>query len=130
MDETYKRFIVIDDDPMNNKICSFMIRQTFPQTEVILFTDGRTALDFFEKEYFLNPLPTILFVDINMPQMTGWEVLEKFKNFSEEMKSYFKIFMLTSSVDERDKERAANEKLVKKFLSKPLTKETLMNLFN
>jgi len=63
-----------------------------------------------------------------MPVMMGWEFLDEFKKLSSGIQNHFKIYILSSSVDERDKERAAREPLVEGFISKPISKDRLIQL--
>ncbi|MCW3121853.1 MAG: hypothetical protein JWQ38_1345 [Flavipsychrobacter sp.] len=67
----------------------------------------------------------ILFLDINMPVMNGWEFLERFEELDASVKSRIKVHILSSSVDKRDMERARINKNVAHYLVKPLTKETI-----
>jgi len=64
-----------------------------------------------------------------MPTMTGWEFLEEFDKLSENIKMQFQIFMLSSSVDPSDIERATSNPLVTDFIEKPLNKEALERMF-
>ena len=66
--------------------------------------------------------PTVLLLDINMPGMNGWEFLEKYDNIDSAIKSRITVFLLSFSIDHRDKQMAANNKYVKGFLTKPFKK--------
>ncbi|MBN8568792.1 MAG: response regulator [Ignavibacteria bacterium] len=129
--ENYNRFfIVVDDDPMNNKICQFIIKQVHDSANVKVFTQGEAALSYITNEYSKqkNTKAAVLFLDLNMPVMTGWEFLERYKELDSEIQNNFKIYILSSSVDERDKERAAREPVIKGFISKPISKEIILSL--
>lgn len=120
-------FMVVDDNRTNNLICEYAIRKFSAEAEVELFTEPEVALDKIKNEYRhdKNDL-TVLFLDINMPSMTGWDFLEALKDLSEEVQKSFLIYILTSSVDERDKEKARINPLVTGFYSKPLTLPNIM----
>ena len=117
------RFIVVDDNRTNNLICEFAIRKYKKEADINLFTEPEVALQNIRKDYGMRERNefTILFLDINMPSMTGWEFLEEFRHFGKEVHRQFVIYILTSSVDERDKDKAASDPLVAGFFSKPLT---------
>lgn len=119
-------FIIVDDDSINNLICLRIIRKAFPEADVQIFTDAGAALSYtraiFNKS---NASDVILFLDINMPIMTGWEFLESFDFFETEIKKHVKIYMLSSSIDASDKERVAGNKNVLDYLEKPLTAENV-----
>lgn len=116
-------FIIIDDDAINNMFCRFSIMKHFPQVRGIeTFLLPETALEAIAKGMIHKERSkTILFLDINMPSMTGWEFLEAFATFNEAIRSRFTIFILSSSVDARDREKAAANPLISGYLTKPLT---------
>ncbi|WP_424494375.1 response regulator [Salinimicrobium sp. GXAS 041] len=124
-------FIVIDDDSTNNLICNYTIKRFDREANVRLFEKPENALQVISKEYanLSEARPTVLFLDINMPSMTGWEVLEEFKNFDNEIREQFKIYMLSSSIEDLTQERDQYPFLAG-FISKPLKVEKLQDLFN
>lgn len=75
------RFIVIDDDALNNKICKACIAKLFQDAPVVTFTDPQLGFKHVETEYANTEEDheAILFLDINMPVMNGWEFLELFE---------------------------------------------------
>ena len=121
-------FIVVDDDPTNNIICKFAIIRAFPTAEVELFTEPRKALDHIQQTEMVDEKPKTLFLDINMPLITGWDFLEIFKDFVAKIIDRYKIYILSSSIDERDRERANSNPLVAGFVSKPLTTTIIKTL--
>ncbi|NDC40313.1 MAG: response regulator [Chitinophagia bacterium] len=125
--EKSARFIVIDDDALNNKICRACIEKIFKDAPVATFTDPKLGFEHIEAEYSTNIHDDmgILFLDINMPTMTGWEFLELFDKLDDAIKDRISIYILSSSVDKRDMERAKANKYVVHYLIKPLTKETI-----
>jgi CheY-like chemotaxis protein len=112
-------------------LCEFAIRRVFGETTINSFTQPEAAFETIKKDAIQNNASgsTILFLDINMPSMTGWDFLEIFKNLNSGIQQQFSIYILSSSVDSRDKEKAASNVLVKGFLSKPLTVESLGRIF-
>ncbi len=100
--------------------------------EILTFTEGSTCLDFIQKNYAANHdrTQTILLLDINMPIMSGWEFLERFDRLGEDVKRLFKIYILSSSVDERDKQRSYANKNVSAFMVKPLVKDNVVDILH
>lgn len=126
------RFIAIDDDPVNNLICKLTIEMVAEKPEVLTFTDAAQCFDYIQKQYSANrdQTNTVLLLDINMPVMSGWEFLERFDNLGEDVKKLFKIFILSSSVDERDKQRSYANKNVSAFMVKPLVKDNVISILS
>lgn len=123
------KFIVIDDDPLNNTICRLTIKKAVGAADVITFTNPEEGLSYL-KETYDTPIdvPTVLFLDINMPIMSGWEFLEHYNYFSQQIKDNIKVYVLSSSVDDRDVEKAKNNPNIITYLSKPITKETIFRI--
>ncbi len=127
------RFIVIDDDPLNNTICRLTIKKALGTVEVITFTDPQQGLQYIDDQYSNtsgDDAGTVLFLDINMPIMNGWEFLEKYECLNNSVKSAIKVYILSSSVDDRDIEKAQSNKNIVNYLAKPITKETILILTN
>ncbi len=123
-------FIVIDDDPVNNKICSIIIQRLYPEIEILSFTDPEVALTHIEHVHQgENAHNTILLLDINMPVLSGWDVLEHFKHLPQKIQSHFRIYILSSSVDVYDKRRAGDNEFVRGYIEKPLTLQRVEELF-
>lgn len=126
-------FIVIDDDPLNNTICRLTIKKAVGVLDVKTFTDPFEGLKYVSEEYPGSAeasRPTFLFLDINMPVMNGWEFLEKYELLSPAIKNSIKLFILSSSVDDRDIERANSNSNIVSYLAKPITKEVIIGLVN
>lgn len=127
-----QRFMVVDDDRTSNMICEFSLRRFSAATEIKTFLDPTNALKFIEESYSdtKEATPTTLFLDINMPILTAWDFLEIFKNFDSKIKEQFVIYILTSSIDYRDKEKAETHPLVRRSLCKPLSTQIVGTIFN
>jgi len=122
-------FIVVDDDYVNNMICRKIIKKVSPEMDVQEFLDPDTALVYIKSTYSKTDAPdAVLFLDINMPIITGWEFLEAFERFDTRVKEHLKIYMLSSSVAPGDKERAANNKNVVDYIEKPLSVEVINSI--
>ncbi len=123
-----QRFMVVDDDATNNMISEFTIKRLDKEAEIRIFSVPEEALLFIKNEYDKNKetVPTILFLDVNMPTMTGWEFLDVFTQFEESLKDQFTIYILSSSIEDFTKE-AKIYTCIQGFLSKPLK---IINLDN
>jgi response regulator RpfG family c-di-GMP phosphodiesterase len=116
------KYLVIDDDPINNTICSYTIRKVVLNSEVKCFENPVEGLAFITNEYTKEAIEssTVLLLDINMPEMNGWEFLEEFAKMNPAVQAAFSIYIVSSSIDEKDMERAKENRFVRDFLSKPL----------
>jgi two-component system chemotaxis response regulator CheY len=123
-------YIVIDNDSQNNFVVSLVLKQHLDPLEVITFTNPEEGLSYIKESYgTLSNIPrTILLLDINMPEMSCWDFVAEFEKINEDIRTQFSIFLLTSSVDACDYERAKKTACVKGYLVKPLIKEKLLEL--
>ena len=125
---TIRKYILVDDDPFNNIISSEEIESTLGQVDIATFEMPEDGLAFIQHEYIKSLMPTILFLDINMPTLTGWEFMEQYNKFSDKVKNQISIYILSSSVDPLDKYKAESNENIKGFISKPLESETILSL--
>lgn len=122
-------FLIIDDDPANNLLCKIAIERYVPGSSVVSHTMPEDGIAYIQQQYEQNAVPTVLFLDINMPTLTGWDVLREFEKIPHLIIPNFTIYILSSSVDPADKQRAADSPLVKGYIEKPLNKAILKELF-
>lgn len=125
--------LLIDDDEATNFLNQLVIEQCGYVEKVIIKQSGREALEYLSSVSSENKdvtRPDVIFLDINMPAMDGWEFLEEYKKLNEEQKGKMMIVMLTTSLFKEDKERAASVPEVSGFENKPLTKEKLESVMD
>ena len=123
-------FVIIDDDEFNNRICSVTLSKLLPGAFISAFIDPVAGFEHIVTAYS-NPAEShncILFLDINMPLLNGWDFLANFEKLSDEIKSRVSIYILSSSVDKKDIDRANQDKNVIRYLIKPLNKETIKSI--
>ncbi|HXB41547.1 MAG TPA: response regulator [Bacteroidia bacterium] len=122
--------IIIDDDPINNIICTQQIKRKAPDIKIVDFISPLHGLSYITDEHSQrsSASKTILLLDINMPVMTGWEFLDRFDTLCIDIKNNFMIYILSSSFDPIDKNGAKTNPLVKDFISKPLTEGVIITL--
>ncbi len=120
--------IQIDDDEINNFINESIFRSNAKGSEIKSFTDPTEALKFIKKEFVINPVHAIVFLDINMPEMSGWEILDELKEHHTILTEFMTIYMISSSIDTVDKNKSKSSPLVKDFVSKPLSNKVIKDL--
>ncbi|MEI8074256.1 MAG: response regulator [Bacteroidota bacterium] len=122
---------LIDDDILVNFLNKEVIKNAYIGKNISAFDSATIALDTL-KQISTNPnskLPLLILLDINMPEMDGWEFLEEFNQLPKSVIEECKVVMHSSSIDPRDMEKAKTFSSVKDFISKPLTAESLTKFF-
>ena len=123
-----QRFIIIDDDDGNNLLSKLAIQRVYDNIELMVFTEPAEGIEYIEKMYSRKQLPTTLFLDINMPGINGWDIMGRLEKIRPPLGTNFITYILSSSADRNDKERASSNKLIKGYIEKPL-RNTISNLF-
>lgn len=124
-----KQVMVIDDDSINNIIFKKIADLCEFAEEVITFISAVDALDYLKNvsEKGLTP-PNIIFLDIRMPIVNGWEFLDEFEEINPELFSNTAIYMLTSSSEQSDINRSKNYQQISDYIVKPLVTEKLREI--
>lgn len=122
--------LVDDDEPTN--FFNRMVLEDIDCVETIRIADsGQNALDYLEHAGNSNgdhSSPDLIFLDINMPAMNGWEFLERYSNLDRQHKANVVIVMLTTSLNPDDCAKANTIPDVSGFETKPLTPEKLQSI--
>jgi CheY-like chemotaxis protein len=129
----YSSVMLIDDNEIDNFINQKMIEGCGFSANVYVHTSGKSALEFYQNLARAGSIPDelfpkVIFLDINMPMMDGFQFLEEFEKIAVKEHSPVKIVMLTTSINPIDIEKANKGKFVSKFLNKPLTQVHLDSL--
>ncbi|MDB5128474.1 response regulator [Mucilaginibacter sp.] len=98
--------------------------------KVLSFGDGREAIDYLKDPRNSNQLPDVLFVDINMPVMNGWEFIDAFAEIKLKLGKNIPIYIISSSIDLEDIKRGKNNTLIVDYLLKPIDKIYLKDIFD
>ena len=124
----------IDDDEVTQMLNKFHLHAEKFCTNVIVASNGMEAIEFFRKlesgEIPMDSFPEIIVVDLNMPMMDGWEFVEAFKKDFPHFEEKTKIFILSSTINPADQEKADNEKSIAAFLEKPLNTKNLKSVMH
>ena len=113
---------VVDDDSIYQFTASRTLKATHLAHEILQFQNGKEALAFLRGGATPeHPLPDIIFLDINMPITDGWGFLEEFHELKKTLGKDIKIYMVSSSIDPRDHNRAKNIPEVTEYMEKPVS---------
>jgi len=122
----YKNILLVEDDPITIMVCDRIITMSAFADKVTSCENGKYALDHLLRIIENNePIPEIIFLDINMPVMNGWDLLEEFEKIKDQFSTLPRIYILSSTVDPEDYKRAKSFDAVVDFISKPLSKDFL-----
>lgn len=121
--------LLIDDDEPTNFLHRMVIDEADCTEKVVVVENGREALDYLCTEKNGEcPQPDLIFLDINMPAMDGWEFLEHYKGLSIAQKGRVVVVMLTTSLNPDDHEKAKRIKEISCFKNKPLSVDILQEI--
>jgi len=120
----YKSVMLVDDNPMDNLVNRQLIESAGFAMKVNKYETARDTLEFL-KNASADELPEIIFLDIIMPGMDGFQFLDEFEKLGEGVTKKCRVILLSTSDSFKDLNRANKNRLVKKFLNKPLTIEML-----
>ena len=130
------KILCIDDDPITLMLCKMVITKASFSNEIITATNGEEALHYFnalklsESDNLSTEHPQLIFLDLNMPVMGGWEFLDSFVSEDYSDFNTIKVIVLSSTIDPEDLEKAKKYPMVIDFLSKPITKGMLEYIQN
>jgi two-component SAPR family response regulator len=117
------KVLIVDDDEIIVVIHTILIKKSNLETSPLTFNKGKEAIDYLKKNQD-NSDTYLIFLDINMPEMSGWEFLEEVNK----IKNNVFIVMVTSSVNKVDKDKSLLYDKIIYFLEKPLKKEDCDNI--
>jgi len=120
--------LLIDDDDAVNMLNTIILRKSGLADNIVAVQSGEKGLEVLSEFRTENRWPGIIFVDINMPGICGWEFIERFKKDFVQFKEKCLICVLSSSLDPRDRENAKNSDMVDSYLSKPLSIDVVTSL--
>ncbi len=115
------RICIVDDDHIYRYMSSIMLQQcNFPQ-KLLFFTNGEEAINFLiDNVANATELPDVIFLDLNMPRMNGWEFLENYARLKPRLEKSITIYVVSSSISESDRRRAIEISDVSDYLIKPI----------
>jgi CheY-like chemotaxis protein len=126
-----KPFIIciIDDDDVYQYTVTRTIEHNKLAKKILVFSDGEEAIQFLVDNISKNEnLPDVIFLDINMPIMDGWQFLEEYVNLKPRIGKEITIYMVSSSVDSTDLERAKKISAISDYIIKPIKQEMLKEI--
>ena len=118
----------VEDDPITLMLFKKVVQKALFAKEITNATNGQEAINFINNITSEDTKPQLIFLDLNMPVMGGWEFLNLFNNSNYYNLNRTKVIILTSTIDPEDVKKSKSYPNVIEFISKPITVEILNNL--
>ncbi|MFD2563358.1 response regulator [Aquimarina rubra] len=123
MSQNSKSVCIIDDDNMYVNLVIKVIKLKKLSEKIVVFNNGKEALN-----YFINStqniedqiVPQVIFLDLNMPIMDGWQFIQEFEKIKDKISKKIDLYVVSSSIDARDINRAKSIDVVSDYLTKPI----------
>ncbi len=128
--EVQYRILLVDDDEATLYLHRFFLQRHPASIEVSSERDGYSALNTIKALLLQDQLPDALLLDLNMPKLNGWELLDALSTLNDARIAQMHIVLISTSVNPDDHHRAKNHPLVKGFIAKPLKKEVVSVLID
>lgn len=120
-----KTVLLIDDDNIQHYITKVTLKKVDPNIELISYLDASEAFEFIN-EISTDQKPDFILLDLDMPNMDGWQFLDVYKN----CKNKSDVYIVSSSIDDNDMKKSKDYQEVKQFISKPLNAEKINLILN
>lgn len=118
---------IIDDDTVYVNLVKKLIQLKKLCENILVFKNGKEAIEFFKDS---ESLPDLILLDLNMPIMNGWEFLEEFNPINKELGKVSSLYVVSSSIDPVDSEKAKSIECVRDYISKPISMQSFEQIFS
>lgn len=123
------KVLIVDDDPSSNYLTQMVLEEMDITEQIYTADTGKEALQFVQQSAeqgidINSKKPNLIFLDINMPVMDGFEFLDHFEQLHRDNITDFHVVLLTTSINERDVEKAKKYNILS-YMEKPITEEKI-----
>ena len=124
-----KKIAIVDDDGIFQFTTKVKIEKLQLASSIQIFNDGDEVFKYLQ-EAEQDQWPDVILLDINMPIVDGWDFLELYRGLPDDLHEHISIFMLSSSINPVDVDKAKENKFVKEYVTKPIKDEVLISILN
>ncbi len=117
--------LIVDDNKLNHFILDFYLRENGSFSPPISLYSGSEVIEKLKETSTINE-NVLIFLDINMPQINGWQVLDFIDQFY--LRDNISVIVLTSESSPQIRERAFAYTSVINFIEKPINKEKILEI--
>lgn len=122
---------IVEDDLIYQFMLSRIIKRNNLAEKIITFSDGEKAIQYLADNKAINEnIPDVIFLDINMPIMDGWQFIKEYASLKTEIRKKVAIFMLSSSVNPINIESASEINEISDHIIKPITLEEVKKILD
>lgn len=115
--------LLVDDDVPTNFIHEVILKKTNRFKQIHSVLSASEALNYLEAKR-----PNLIFLDINMPALSGWDFIDQFRSLPIDQKEDIVIVMVSTSMDPKDRQRAEVCTEIQEFVSKPISVEKIEDI--
>ncbi len=119
------KLAVIDDDSVDQMAVERYCKIGHLAEDVLSFHDAESAIHYLSNAHATDDIPDVIFLDINLPKLDGWDFLTEYENIAPKLPKNISIYMFSSSISELDTAKARNSKWVKGYIYKPISLEKI-----
>lgn len=121
---------IVDDDDIYRYTIVKNIQALQVSKKILVFKNGAEVLEYMlENMDKVENLPDTILLDVNMPVMDGFEFIEEYEKFEPEIKSNITVFMISSSINPADINRAKSNAEISDYITKPIGSSKLQRIF-
>ena len=129
MSAKYNKIMIVDDNEIDNYIVKVLLKNNNIASEILEFDSGIKAIEYLEiNKNTPENLPEIIFLDIYMPLVDGFQFMELFNKIESKLLRNCRVCIVSSSIDNHDIVRTKRDKNIFTFVTKPITTEFLLSL--
>ena len=129
--QKFEKVMIIDDNKIDLYVNAQVISRSNFGQEILQYSSAVKALEYLQSNNDdLSLIPKVIFVDIYMPIMSGFEFMEAYNQLSGAIKKYCRVYIISSSIDKQDINRVAADRNIISFYQKPLCRAFLETITN